>query len=268
MANPSSVSSLRLTFLGTGTSVGVPTIGCTCPVCSSSDPHDKRLRCAALVETDRTRLLIDAGPDLRQQLLAQPFRKIDAVLLTHIHYDHVGGMDDLRPFCQFGEVNVYADNITSRGLRQTIPYCFAEHRYPGAPAIVLHTLRPHEALQVNELRVETFSVWHDKMPITAYRIGPLAYITDMKRIDDSERARLQGVQVLVVNALRYTPEHHSHQSVDDAVAFARSVGATQTWLIHSCHDIGLHAEVNARLPHDIQLAFDGQTVNIPFTEAK
>ena len=255
-------SHLKLTFLGTGTSMGVPTIGCTCRTCQSTDPHDKRLRCSALVETDQTRLLIDVGPDFRQQMMTQPFRKIDAVLLTHIHYDHVGGIDDLRPFCKFGEVNVYADNITSEGLKRSVPYCFAENRYPGAPAIIMHTVTAHQPLQVNELEIIPLRVWHDKLPITAYRIGPLTYITDMKSIDEEEISFLQGTKVLVVNALRYRPDHHSHQNVEQAVAFARKVGADQTYIIHSCHDIGLHSEVNAALPQDIQLAYDGQVVEI------
>lgn len=253
---------MRLTFLGTGTSVGVPTIGCHCKVCSSNDPHDKRLRASALVETGQTRLLIDIGPDFRQQMLPLPFRKIDAVLLTHIHYDHVGGIDDLRPFCQFGEVNVYANEATAQGLMHTVPYCFAEHRYPGAPKINLHTLTPHQPLRVNELEVVPFVVNHGQLPIFAYRIGPLAYITDMKTIDERELRWLEGVDILVTNALRFQPEHHAHQNVDDAIAFARRIGARQTYIIHSCHDIGLHAEVNARLPHDVQLAYDGQTVEI------
>lgn len=250
----------KLTFLGTGTSVGVPTIGCQCEVCRSSDQHDKRLRCSALIETPTTRVLIDVGPDFRQQMLPLEFKKIDAVLLTHIHYDHVGGLDDLRPFCQFGEVNIYADKITSDGLLQTIPYCFAENRYPGAPKINLHTITPHQSLNVNELEIMPFTVMHGKLPITGFRIGDLTYITDMKTISDEDFEFVRGTKTLVVNALRYTPLHHSHQSVDDAVEFAKRVGAEQTWLIHSCHDIGLHAEVNKKLPAEIQLAFDGQEI--------
>ena len=250
----------KLTFLGTGTSVGVPTIGCQCEVCQSTDPHDKRLRCSALIETPATRVLIDVGPDFRQQMLPLEFKKIDAVLLTHIHYDHVGGIDDLRPFCQFGEVNIYADKITSDGLMQTVPYCFAEHRYPGAPKINLHTITPHQSLHVNELEIMPFTVMHGKLPIMGYRFGDLTYITDMKTISDEDFEYIRGTKTLVVNALRYTPAHHSHQSVDDAVEFSRKVGAEKTWLVHSCHDIGLHAEVNKKLPAEIQLAFDGQEI--------
>ena len=253
---------MKIIFLGTGTSVGVPAIGCTCKVCKSQDPHDKRLRASALVETDQTRILIDPGPDFRQQMLAQPFRKIDAVLATHIHYDHVGGLDDIRPFCQFGEVNVYADERTSRGLMSTVPYCFAENRYPGAPKINLHTLQYHQPIQVNELEVMPFCVYHGKLPITGFRIGNLVYITDMKTIDDSELSFVMHADTLVVNALRFFPSHHSHQGVDDAVAFARRVGAKKTFLTHMCHDVGLHEEVNKLLPPDIQLAYDGQVVEV------
>ncbi len=252
---------MRLTFLGTGTSCGVPTIGCQCYTCTSKDPHDKRLRCSALVETETTRILIDCGPDFRQQIMPQPFRKIDGILITHAHYDHMGGMDDIRPYCQFGEINVYADPIAKAGLLQMLPYCFAEHRYPGVPAIQLHEIHKHEPLRIGDLEVMPIEVMHHDLPILGYRIGKLAYITDMKTIDEGELDYLQDVETLVVNALRQKP-HHSHQTLDEAVTFAKRVGARQTWLIHSSHDIGRHEEVNASLPSDIQMAYDGQVIEI------
>lgn len=252
---------MKLTFLGTGTSCGVPTIGCQCYTCSSTDPHDKRLRCSVLIETESTRILIDCGPDFRQQIMSQPFRKIDGILITHAHYDHMGGMDDIRPYCQFGEINVYADPIARKGMLEMLPYCFAEHRYPGVPAIQLHEIHKHEAFRIGDLDIVPFEVMHHDLPILGYRIGPLAYITDMKTIDEREIPYILGCNTLVVNALRQKP-HHSHQTLDDAVAFARRIGARQTWLIHSSHDIGRHAEVNASLPSDIQMAYDGQVIEI------
>ena len=265
---------MKLTFLGTGTSCGVPTIGCQCRTCQSADPKDKRLRCSALIETDTTRLLIDCGPDFRQQVMPLPFRKIDGILITHAHYDHMGGMDDIRPYCQFGEINVYADPIACQGLLQMLPYCFAENRYPGVPAIQLHKIQKHEPFTIGDLDIMPVEVMHHDLPILGFRITPrtspssllsplssLLYITDMKTISDEELPYIEGTEVLVVNALRQKP-HHSHQTLDDAVLFARKVGARQTWLIHSSHDIGLHAEVNAQLPADIQLAYDGQTIII------
>ena len=252
---------MRLTFLGTGTSCGVPTIGCQCYTCTSKDPHDKRLRCSALVETESTRILIDCGPDFRQQIMPQPFRKIDGILITHAHYDHMGGMDDIRPYCQFGEINVYADSIARLGLLQMLPYCFAEHRYPGVPAIQLHEIHKHEPLRIGDLEIMPIEVMHHDLPILGYRIGRLAYITDMKTIDNGELEYLKEVDTLVVNALRQKP-HHSHQTLDEAVAFAKKIGARQTWLIHSSHHIGRHEEVNASLPSDIQMAYDGQIIEI------
>ena len=256
---------MRLTFLGTGTSCGVPTIGCRCYTCTSTDPHDKRLRCSALVETAETRLLIDCGPDLRQQIMNQPFRRIDGILITHAHYDHMGGMDDIRPYCQFGEINVYADPLACQGMLQMLPYCFAEHRYPGVPAIQLHEIRPHEPFHIGDIHIMPFQVMHHDLPILGYRLtsddADLTYITDMKTIDPAELDYLSGTRMLVVNALRHKP-HHSHQTVNEAVDFAHLVGASQTWLIHSSHDIGRHAEVNAQLPSDIQLAYDGQVIEL------
>ena len=170
--------------MGTGTSCGVPVIGCQCEVCQSADPKDKRTRCSALVETDDTRLLIDCGPDFRQQILPQPFRKIDAILITHAHSDHMGGMDDIRPYCRFGEINVYADPSACQSMLQMLPYCFAENRYPGVPAIGLHEIVPHESLHIGDFEVMPFVVMHGKLPILGYRIGKLTYITDMKTMDE------------------------------------------------------------------------------------
>ena len=252
---------MRLTFLGTGTSCGVPTIGCRCHTCVSPDPRDKRLRCSALVETERTRVLIDCGPDFRQQIMPLPFRRIDGILITHAHYDHMGGMDDIRPYCQFGGVSVYADPVARRGMLEMLPYCFAEHRYPGVPAIELHEIHRHEPFRIGDLDIMPFQVMHHDLPILGYRIGRLAYITDMKTIEDEEITFIKGCDTLVVNALRLKP-HHSHQTLSEAVGFARRIGARQTWLVHCSHDIGRHSEVNATLPADIQLAYDGQVVEI------
>ena len=253
---------MRITFLGTGTSCGVPVIGCQCKVCQSTDPKDKRLRCSILVETDSTRILVDAGPDFRQQILPQPFRRIDAILVTHSHYDHMGGMDDIRPYCQFGEMNVYADAIARKGMLEMLPYCFAEHRDPGVPQIGLHEICAGNPFTIGDISVMPIRVMHGKLPILGFRFGTFAYITDMKYIEDDQMPLLEGVETLCVNALRFDKPHHSHQLVDDAIAFARRVGAKRTLLTHMCHDVGLHEEVNKILPEGIELAFDGQVLEI------
>lgn len=253
---------MQITFLGTGTSCGVPVIGCQCEVCRSADRRDRRLRCSVLVETDSTRLLVDIGPDFREQILPMPFRRIDGILITHSHYDHVGGMDDIRPYCQFGEINVYADPIACKGMLEMLPYCFAEHRYPGVPAIGLHEIHAGEPMRIGDIDVLPFQVMHGQLPILGYRFGRFAYVTDMKTIDDDQVELLRGVEVLVVNALRFDTPHHSHQLVDDAVAFARGVGAQRTLFIHMCHEIGLHEEVNRRLPEGVELAYDGQKIEV------
>jgi len=193
--------------------------------------------------------------------MGQPFRRIDGILITHAHYDHMGGMDDIRPYCQFGEINVYADPLARQAMLQMLPYCFAEHRYPGVPAIQLHEIHKHEPFRIGDFGIMPVEVMHHDLPILGYRIGRLTYITDMKTIHDDELAYLQGTEVLVVNALRHTP-HHSHQTVAEAISFAGRVGAKRTLLIHSSHDIGLHDEICASLPQGIELAYDGQVIEI------
>lgn len=253
---------MKITFLGTGTSCGVPVIGCQCEVCQSKEPKDRRLRCSILVETEDTRLLVDVGPDFREQILPQPFRRIDGILVTHSHYDHVGGMDDIRPYCQFGQIDVYADPIAREGMLQMLPYCFAENRYPGVPKIELNEIHAGQSFMIGDIEVMPIEVMHGKLPILGYRFGRFAYITDMKTINDDQLPLLEGVEVLVVNALRFDKPHHSHQLVDDALAFARRVGARRTLLTHMCHDIGLHHVVNSKLPQGVELAFDGMELTI------
>ena len=251
---------MKITILGSGTSCGVPVIGCQCEVCRSSDPKDKRLRCSILVETESTRILVDAGPDFRQQILPQAFRRIDGILVTHSHYDHVGGMDDIRPYCQFGQIDVYADPLARKGMLEMLPYCFAENRYPGVPKIELHEIHAGQPMRIGDIDILPVEVMHGKLPILGYRFGNFAYITDMKSMADDQADLLLGVDTLIVNALRFDRPHHSHQLVDDAIAFARKIGARRTLLTHMCHDVGLHAEVNKRLPEGVELAYDGQVL--------
>jgi len=253
---------MKITILGTGTSCGVPVIGCQCEVCQSRDPRDQRLRCSILVETLSTRLVVDCGPDFRQQILPQPFRRIDGILVTHSHYDHVGGMDDIRPYCQFGQINVYADAVARKGMLEMLPYCFAEHRYPGVPKIELNGVKAGEAFRIGDIDILPIEVMHGQLPILGYRFGRFAYITDMKTMADDQTTLLNGVDTLVVNALRFDKPHHSHQLVDDAIAFARRVGARRTLLTHMCHDIGLFDAATARLPQGVELAYDGQVLEI------
>ena len=252
---------MKIIFLGTGTSTGVPEIGCQCEVCTSKDHRDWRLRTSAVIETEGKRLLIDCGPDFRWQVIKNRIYQLDGVLITHEHYDHVGGLDDLRPFCRYGEVNVYAEENVAYAIKTRIPYVFAPNKYPGVPNIRLNVIKPHQLLHIGGIDVMPVQVMHDKLPILGYRLGDLMYITDMKTIGDNELEYFHGVKVLVVNALRFTPEHHSHLTVGQAVAFAKKVGAEHTFFTHMGHDIGLHDEVNKMLPNGIKLAYDGQIID-------
>lgn len=251
----------RLRFLGTGTSAGVPILGCNCKVCRSRDPHDKRLRTAALLETREARILIDAGPDIRQQLMPLDFYPLDAILLTHIHYDHVGGLDDLRGFCIYGDQHIYADSKTCEGVRHNMPYCFTDKLYPGVPLLRLHEIQPHDAFRVKDVEIMPIEVMHGKVPILGFRFGKLAYITDMKSISDAELPYLEGVETLVVNALRWEKEHHSHMLVNEALDFIAKVNPKQTYLVHVTHHIGFHDEAEARLPENVHLAYDGLVIS-------
>lgn len=256
---------MKVTILGSGTSTGVPQIGCGCEVCTSKDPHDNRLRCSGLVEVNGVRILIDCGPDFRQQCLRLPdFSPIDGVLITHEHYDHVGGLDDLRPFCAFRSIPVYAEDFTANRLMSRMPYCFAEHPYPGVPSIPICKVEPFKPFTVSSadghsLDVMPFRVMHGKLPILGYRIGDMAWITDMLTMPEESYAYLKNLKLLVMNALRIKP-HWTHQSLDEALQQAQRIKAQQTRLIHMSHQIGLHEVVQKQLPDDIRLAYDGMVI--------
>ncbi|MCD8081773.1 MAG: MBL fold metallo-hydrolase [Bacteroides sp.] len=247
---------MKVTILGSGTSTGVPEIGCTCEVCVSTDPRDHRLRTSVLVETKDARILIDCGPDFRQQMLPLPFEKLDAVLLTHEHYDHVGGVDDLRPFCRFGEVPVYAEKVTADRLRTRLPYCFAEHRYPGVPAILLRPIEIGEPFEINTTQVIPLRAMHGRLPIVGFRIREMGYVTDVSYLPEETFLQLQGVKQLFINALRLAP-HDTHQNLGEALKTAGRIGAEQTWFIHMSHQMGLHAVREKELPEHVHLAYDG-----------
>lgn len=254
---------MRITILGTGTSCGVPQIGCKCEVCTSADPHDKRLRCSALVEVDDHRILIDCGPDFRQQMLTVDFRPLDAVLITHEHYDHVGGLDDLRPYSVFGDVDVYAESFCMRHLLERIPYCFTpkDKRYPGVPAINLLPMEPHCPITIQDVDIIPIRVMHGKLPIVGFRIRKFLYITDMKTIPEEEYKYLEGIDTLVINGLRHQ-EHPSHQTIEEAVQFSERIGAKHTYIIHMSHHIKPHAEEAKMLPENVHLAYDGLTFDV------
>lgn len=257
---------MRLTFLGTGTSFGVPQIGCECAVCRSADPRDRRTRSAALVETGGGTILIDTPPELRLQLLAAGITRMDAVLYTHEHADHTMGIDDLRIFSvrQRGPLPVYGPPETLERLRTSFRYIFddAMRPYEGTskPALDLHAIEPGRPLDVAGAELLPLAFRHGHLRVYGYRMGPLAYITDVKAIPEAERTHLQGLDVLVLNALWWRP-HPTHLSIAEAVRTAQELGARRTYLTHLTHETG-HAELAGQLPDGIMPAYDGLTVEV------
>lgn len=249
---------MQITFLGTGTSTGIPQIGCTCPVCTSADPKDNRLRTSAVVSVNGKNILIDCGPDFRQQVLRAGIGRIDAVLVTHIHYDHTGGIDDLRPFGDKHSLPIYLEPSVAEGIRTRLPYCFGDHRYPGVPNIRLQEIGV-EPFSIEDIEVTPIRVMHYKLPILGYRIGGLVYITDALTIPDEEYAKMRQVDVLVINALRKQP-HLSHQTLAEALRVIERVQPREAYLVHMSHHMGLTAEVEKELPPHVHFAYDGLVV--------
>ena len=253
---------MKLTFLGTGTSTGVPEIGCKCEVCTSADPRDSRLRCSALLQDGDTTLLIDCGPDFRTQMLRAGVDKIDAVLMTHKHFDHIVGIDDLRPYTRGKELPIYADRDTEMQIRSFFPYCFGRVKYPGVANIRILPVDHKVPFRVGGVDVVPLRVFHGMLPITAYRFGRVAYITDMSYIEPAELEKLKGVEVLVINALRYSKPHGSHQTVLEALAIVDYVKPRATYFTHMMHHMGLHAKIEKCLPEGVHFAYDGLEVTV------
>lgn len=247
----------KITLLGTGTSQGVPVIGCRCTVCSSDDAKDKRLRTAAFVESDGTRILIDAGPDLRHQLLRENIDSLHAILITHEHKDHLAGLDDVRPiyFMQKSPIDIYAMQRVLKVIRKDFDYAFKEHPYPGAPAFSLHPIR-HDRFRVNDVEIQPIQVRHLTLPILGFRIGRIAYITDTSFVPDSELTHLHDIDLLVINALRIK-EHYSHFNLKQALDFVDKVQPKHAVLTHVSHEMGLYSEVEGLLPENVTLGYDG-----------
>lgn len=251
---------LTITFLGTGTSGGVPMIACDCVVCSSKDAHDKRLRSSILVQSANTTLVVDTTPDFRTQMLNQGVKKLDAVIFTHPHKDHIAGLDDIKAFnfFQHKDMDVYANELTQRALKREFAYMFDEQKYPGVPSINLNTIND-KPFVVGDIPVIPILVYHLNMPVLGFRFGNFTYITDANRIDDEELAKITGSHTLVLNALR-KKKHISHFTLDEAIELSQKLKIPQAYFTHISHQLGLHDEINSDLPNGIQLAFDGLTI--------
>jgi phosphoribosyl 1,2-cyclic phosphate phosphodiesterase len=253
---------LRITFLGTGTSGGVPMIACDCAICTSKNEKDKRLRSSILVQSETTTLIVDTTPDFRTQMLRENVKKLDAVIFTHPHKDHISGLDDIKAFNFFQKkaVEVYANKITEEALRREFYYIFSEKRYPGIPDIILHTITD-ETFEVGDIPVTPILVHHLKMPVLGFRFGKFTYITDANRIEDEEKEKIKGSEILVVNALR-KKEHISHFNLQQAVDLVKELKIPAAYFTHISHQMGLHGEVNNELPPNIQLAYDGLQIKV------
>jgi phosphoribosyl 1,2-cyclic phosphate phosphodiesterase len=255
-------SSVKVTFLGTGTSQGVPVIGSDHPVCLSTNAKDKRLRSSILVEIDKTNIVIDTGPDFRTQMLRENVQWLDAVLFTHEHKDHTAGLDDIRPFNfkQKRDMDVYGSDRVLETLKREFQYIFSEVKYPGVPRINLHEIK-NKAFQIKGLDIIPIEVLHYKLPVFGYRFGDFTYITDANFISEKEKQKIKGTKVLVLNALRNTP-HISHFTLDEAIALAKELEVEKAYFTHISHLLGFHDEVSAKLPGNCYLAYDGLQLEI------
>ena len=256
---------MKLRFLGTGTSTGSPEIGCRCEVCTSTDSKDQRFRSSALVEIDGKHILIDCGPDFRTQMLEtfkkSPFEHLDGVLITHEHYDHVGGLDDLRTFCRKGNaVDIYAEKDVVDAIKERMPYAYKENKYPGVPNLEMITITD-QPFFIDQIKIVPIRLMHGDLPIYGYRIGSMAYLTDLKTIPEPEYDKLKDLDVLIINALRNEP-HISHETIADALENIKKIKPKRAFLIHMNHHFGLHEVMQKQLPSNVFISYDGLEIDV------
>jgi phosphoribosyl 1,2-cyclic phosphate phosphodiesterase len=251
---------LKITFLGTGTSSGVPMIGCACAVCTSVNKKDNRLRSSILVESAATTIVVDTTPDFRYQMLRANVKKLDAVLFTHPHKDHIAGLDDVRAFNFFQRepMELYANSLTEEAIKREFAYAFSDKKYPGLPRLNLNTIDDNPFM-IGDIPVVPILVWHLKMPVLGFRFGKFTYITDANKIEAEEKEKIKGTDVMVLNALRKS-SHISHFTLDEAVAMVQELGVSKGYFTHISHQLGLHENINGDLPQGIELAYDGQEI--------
>jgi phosphoribosyl 1,2-cyclic phosphate phosphodiesterase len=253
---------VTITFLGTGTSQGVPVIACNCEVCTSADARDNRFRTSLLVEGEGKVIVIDSGPDFRYQMLRAGVQRLDAIVFTHEHKDHIAGLDDIRAFNyrQKGPVDVYADERVQAALKREFHYIFEEFKYPGIPQLNLHTIGA-DSFNIGRINFIPIEVLHYKLPVLGFRINDFTYITDAKTVSETEKEKIKGSKILVINALQ-KQTHISHFTLDEAVAFAEEMGAETTYFTHISHRLGKHADISKQLPSGVELAYDGLQLEI------
>jgi phosphoribosyl 1,2-cyclic phosphate phosphodiesterase len=260
MASPA--TPIKVTFLGTGTSIGVPVITCDCPVCQSTDPRDKRMRTSAMVEVNGMTLVIDCGPDFRHQMLRQRVLNLDAVIFTHEHRDHIAGLDDIRAFNYVlnKKIDIFGTIPVMDAIQTEFPYIFSETRYFGAPQLTIHHIGS-DPFEIQGLTIIPIEVLHDKLPVTGFRIGDFSYVTDASSISEHSLEIMKGSKVIVLNALRNS-RHVSHFSVGEAVDILVKLAPEQGYLTHLSHFVGLHEVVNGKLPPFVRLAYDGLEIQV------
>lgn len=253
---------MKITFLGTGTSQGVPVIACDCEVCLSENEKDKRLRTSILIEDKGKVIVIDTGPDFRQQMLRENVQQLDAVVFTHEHKDHIAGLDDVRAFNfkQKMDMDIYATPEVQTALVREFHYAFADFKYPGVPNLALHTIED-DSFNVGEVKLQPINVWHYKMPVKAFRVNNFTYITDANRIEDKELEKIKGSEIIVINALRKT-DHISHFKLSEAIELLEKLKPKKAYLTHISHYLGKHDDVQKELPDFIQIAHDGLILDI------